>query len=327
MPADVERRPVAVEPGPAAQQPRGPGDEADPPVAEPEQVLGGRQAAGPVGGADRRRRPMAGTPAGSMTTVGHVEPAQLGPSGGSRSEVTRMTPVGGAACACSAATAGPRRCGRWIAETTVPTPVAWATSSTPRMISTAHGLSRSLKTRSISPEVGPRAGPAGRGSRAGAAAPRPARGSCGETSERPLTTRDTVGTETPAARAIAVIVTRRRAGVGADPSRAPRWSGSSSFCRPAVPRRPLQACRSRGLTTWRATNSFTSDFRKGFRKSAPMFRTGPGEAPMRNVRSWSRLRPQPASFGRTTRAMASLYDHHLAPESAVRTVQAARAPA
>jgi len=36
----------------------------------------------------------------------------------------------------------------WIAETTVPTPSAWATSSTPRMISTAQGLSRSWKTRS-----------------------------------------------------------------------------------------------------------------------------------------------------------------------------------
>lgn len=38
----------------------------------------------------------------------------------------------------------------WIAETTVPTPAACATSSTPRMISTAQGLSRSSKTRSIS---------------------------------------------------------------------------------------------------------------------------------------------------------------------------------
>ena len=38
----------------------------------------------------------------------------------------------------------------WIAETTVPAPAAWATSSTPRMISTAQGLSRSLKTRSSS---------------------------------------------------------------------------------------------------------------------------------------------------------------------------------
>jgi hypothetical protein len=37
----------------------------------------------------------------------------------------------------------------WIAETTVPTPALWATSSTPRMISTAQGLSRSLKTRSM----------------------------------------------------------------------------------------------------------------------------------------------------------------------------------
>ena len=42
---------------------------------------------------------------------------------------------------------------RWIAETTVPMPAAWATSSTPRMISTAQGLSRSLKTRSIRPAL------------------------------------------------------------------------------------------------------------------------------------------------------------------------------
>ncbi len=42
---------------------------------------------------------------------------------------------------------------RWMADTTVPTPDACATSSTPRMISTAHGLSMSLKTRSTSPEL------------------------------------------------------------------------------------------------------------------------------------------------------------------------------
>ena len=83
----------------------------------------------------------------------NVEPAQLGvrPAGAGR-RVTRMTPsVARARRFCSHCRVEVER--RWIAETTVPTPAAWATSSTPRMISTAQGLSRSLKTRSISPAL------------------------------------------------------------------------------------------------------------------------------------------------------------------------------
>ena len=51
----VHRGAVAVEPGPAAQDPLGSADDADPPMAEAEQVAGRGQAAVPVGRADRRR--------------------------------------------------------------------------------------------------------------------------------------------------------------------------------------------------------------------------------------------------------------------------------
>ena len=51
----VHRRPVAVEAGPAAQDPLRPADHADPAVAEREQVPGRGQAAVPVRRADRRR--------------------------------------------------------------------------------------------------------------------------------------------------------------------------------------------------------------------------------------------------------------------------------
>ena len=51
----VHRRAIAVEPGPAAQDPARPADHADPPVPEAQQVAGRGQAAVPVGGADRRR--------------------------------------------------------------------------------------------------------------------------------------------------------------------------------------------------------------------------------------------------------------------------------
>src|SRR6185437_6471169 len=45
----LQGRPVTVDPGPAAQVVTGPGDGADPAVAQAEQVLGGGQARGPVG--------------------------------------------------------------------------------------------------------------------------------------------------------------------------------------------------------------------------------------------------------------------------------------
>ena len=69
-------------------------------------------------------------------------------NGGSTIEVTKMTPsVDRVRMLSSHCLADEVR--RWMAETTVPAPLACATSSTPRMISTAQGLSRSLKTRSI----------------------------------------------------------------------------------------------------------------------------------------------------------------------------------
>ena len=51
----VHRRAIAVEPGPAAQDPVRPADDPDPPVPEAEQVAGRRQAAIPVRRPDRRR--------------------------------------------------------------------------------------------------------------------------------------------------------------------------------------------------------------------------------------------------------------------------------
>ena len=93
------------------------------------------------------------------------------------------------------------------------------------MISTAHGLSRSLNTRSTRPELARRGASSAAGSRAGAAAPRSARGSVGATSERPLSTRDTVGTETPASAAITLIVTLRSLAT-ATPSNTPKLSES-----------------------------------------------------------------------------------------------------
>jgi hypothetical protein len=88
-------------------------------------------------------------PAGSTTTTGMLSRCSSVCTGPVTSEVTKMTPSDARAR---------RFCSHWrvdvvrrcTAETTVPTPAAWVTSSTPRISSTAHGLSRSLKTRSIS---------------------------------------------------------------------------------------------------------------------------------------------------------------------------------
>ena len=88
-----------------------------------------------------------GTPAGSTTTVGRWRRSSAC-NLGFRCEVTKMTPSEARAWTfCHH-----RRSEVALlctAETTTPTPTSCATSSTPRMISTAHGLSRSLKTRSI----------------------------------------------------------------------------------------------------------------------------------------------------------------------------------
>ncbi len=88
----------------------------------------------------------AGEPAGSTTTSGTPRIR----SSSCRvliAEVTRMTPSDARARRSRIhSRALPER--PWIDDTTVPAPAAWAASSTPRMISMAHGLRRSLKTRS-----------------------------------------------------------------------------------------------------------------------------------------------------------------------------------
>ncbi len=94
----------------------------------------------------------AGTPAGSTTTIGMLSRRSSACIGGVSVEVTKMIPSVERArrlrSHCRAEVGW-----EWIAETTVPVPVACPASSTPRMISTAHGLSRSLKTRSIRPTL------------------------------------------------------------------------------------------------------------------------------------------------------------------------------
>ena len=65
----LEGRTVTVDPGPAAQEVFGPGDGRDPPVAEAEQVFGGRQAAGQLV-APTLARSGGGGSTGSTTTSG-----------------------------------------------------------------------------------------------------------------------------------------------------------------------------------------------------------------------------------------------------------------
>ena len=93
------------------------------------------------------------------------------------------------------------------AETVAPMVCAEHQSSTPRRISTAHGLSSPLKMRSISPARRPRRRPGRWYLRS------PSRRSTralvsGATSGRPLTTLDTVGSDTPASAAMAARVGR-----------------------------------------------------------------------------------------------------------------------
>src|SRR5262245_5087486 len=97
---------------------------------------------------------------------------------------------------------------RWMGLTTVPTWAACATSSTPRMISTAHGLSRSLNTRSIRPAGSPRRDPRRWEPCWANSASLRAR-VVADVSDRPLRPRDTVGTDTPASAAMTLIVTLR----------------------------------------------------------------------------------------------------------------------
>jgi hypothetical protein len=96
-----------------------------------------------------------------------------------------------------------------MAETTTPVPAREATSSTPARIAIAQGLPRSMKTSSMSPS---RCGGRLRTDVYPCLCSRPSivRRVDGATSGRPLTTLDTVGTETPAAAAISDMVALAR---------------------------------------------------------------------------------------------------------------------
>src|SRR5215472_16377105 len=124
------------------------------------------------------------------------------------SEVTRMTPSVSWLASALVQLAGlalPCR----TADTAAPIACEAHQSSTPRRISTAHGLSRPLNIRSIRPARRPRRWPGRWYSRSPSSRSTLARVS-GATSGRPLTTFETVGSETPASAAIAASVGRRR---------------------------------------------------------------------------------------------------------------------
>ena len=116
-----------------------------------DQVLGGGDPAGPVGRADGRHtgRRCAGRVDDDHRDTEFVELRLLR---GRQSLSTSSTPSDRRAASCSSQ----RRSGRvrlrpCTAETTTPVSARWATSSTPARISIAHGLPRSMNTRSISP--------------------------------------------------------------------------------------------------------------------------------------------------------------------------------
>ena len=181
----VHRRAVAVDPGAAAQDPVRPADDADPAVAEAQQVARRGQAAVPVRRPDRRRV--------VERLAGRVDDRRTGcPASASwarivslRSENTAMTPVGRRASdaldpAAARVAAGPAsRTGRPRAG------AGPATRSTPRTISSAHSLSSSWKITSSS---GARRAVLGRPLVAVLAGspPRPRRRVSADTSARPL---------------------------------------------------------------------------------------------------------------------------------------------
>ena len=155
-----------------------------------------------------RRRdgtPGAGSPAGSTTTNGMPRAVRRAICSGVSSETTRISPAL-RRLATASTQERPSAPGPSWADRTTPRSFSRATSSTPLMISIAHGLSSSLKTTSSSEAFGP-AG-SGAGSRARAASARPARGCPAPRPIAPLTTFETVGTDTPAASAMWAIVTR-----------------------------------------------------------------------------------------------------------------------
>src|ERR1700728_357091 len=95
-------------------------------------------------------------------------------------------------------------------ETAIAVPRSAPHSSTPRRISTAHGLSRPMNTRSMRPERRLSRGPL-RGDWCRSRSCSTPALVAGETSGRPFTTFDTVGSETPASAAMAASVVFRTA--------------------------------------------------------------------------------------------------------------------
>ena len=144
--------------------------------------------------------------AGSTTTSGMPALRSCSSWASVTSEITTITPSVSWLASALVQLAG-RALPCRTAETA--TPVSWLAphSSTPRRISTAHGLSRPLNTRSMRPErrclpVPTRVywySSSSRSTRARVSA---------ATSGRPLTTFDTVGSETPASAAMTASVVR-----------------------------------------------------------------------------------------------------------------------
>ena len=93
--------------------------------------------------------PGAGSPAGSTTTKGMLRARRRAACSSVSSETTRMTPAVRREATASTHER-PSAPGPSWAERTTPSSCSRATSSTPRMISIAHGLSSSLKTTSSS---------------------------------------------------------------------------------------------------------------------------------------------------------------------------------
>jgi len=141
---------------------------------------------------------------GSTTTSGMPSSRTWRSWGMVSSEVTRITPSVSWLASALVQLAGLALPWR-TAETVAPMECAEHQSSTPRRISTAHGLSSPLKMRSISPVRRRRRSPGRWYLRSPSNRSTRARVS-GATSGRPLTTLDTVGSETPASAAIAARV-------------------------------------------------------------------------------------------------------------------------
>ena len=208
QPRGLERGAVAVDARAAAQHRRRAADHADAPVPELEQVPRGGDAAVPVRRADRRHA--------GRRLARRVDDHERDAAGAQARRCSGSAPRRrGSGRRCGARpprrpTCGPSAPGPSCAESTTPSPFSRATSSTPLTISIAHGLSSSLNTTSSScgtRVTARRAAPVALLAQHRSTRSRVA----GATSARPLTTFETVGTETPAASAMCAIVSRRSA--------------------------------------------------------------------------------------------------------------------